>query len=273
MCGFPLVHFDRHLKTLVQQYKRPVALCEEFPRYEGLTKIGFDRRVVRVLTPGTLIDEPFLNPYENNYVLAIAQEANSAMEAVGLAWMDVSTGEFFSKVIGLTELHDEIVRISPREVVLDEALQLQGDHPIQQVLLDNTILVSYGALSAVAHRPSVLSANVEGRNSQISDDLTFPAAALNLLEPVIFTDEEKASIELLVSFLRANLMEYMPDGTTPYRENTSRMQIDAHTIRALEIREGMRDGGVTGSLFSVLKKTVTTGGARLLSRWLCKFVA
>ena len=51
-----------------------------------------------------------------------------------------------------------------------------------------------------------------------------------------------------------------------------RMQIDAHTLKSLEIRENLRDGGTAGSLMSVVKRTVTTGGTRLLSRWLCRLM-
>src|SRR5262245_41534938 len=98
MCGFPLMHLDKYLKILVQQNKRFVSMCEEFPRPSPETK-GFDRRVVRIITPGTLIDEPFLNQYENNYLLAISPSTlSSAAEPgqenlTGLAWIDISTGE------------------------------------------------------------------------------------------------------------------------------------------------------------------------------------
>lgn len=100
MCGFPLVHLQKHLNTLVQQNNRFVALCEEFARpVPPGTRPLFDRRVVRIVTPGTLIDEPFLNHYENNYLLAISSDASHSLEEhddVGLAWIDVSTGEFFT---------------------------------------------------------------------------------------------------------------------------------------------------------------------------------
>ena len=63
MCGFPIMHLDKYLKILVQQYKKPVALCEEFRKLaEGASAVSkptFERRVVRILTPGTLIDESF----------------------------------------------------------------------------------------------------------------------------------------------------------------------------------------------------------------------
>ena len=63
MAGFPIMHLHKYLKILVQDHSRLVALCEEFPKDPAVgAKAGFDRRVVRIVTPGTLIDEPFLNP-------------------------------------------------------------------------------------------------------------------------------------------------------------------------------------------------------------------
>lgn len=267
MCGFPLMHFDRHLKTLVEQHKHSVALCEEFPKHVGSSRAGFERRVVRVITPGTLIDEAFINPYENNYALSIAQRGGTA-PIVGLAWMDVSTGEFFSKSVPSNELYDEVVRISPREVILDESLRGQTEHPIQRVLLEANRLVSYSDRPEVAHLTINLVPGAE-HGQQISDDLT--AEVQKPSEGAVYTDEETCAINLLMHFLKAHLMDSMPSGLAPYREKAlNRMQIDAHTIKALEIREGLKEGSAVGSLINVLKKTLTSGGTRLLSRWLCE---
>lgn len=79
-----------------------------------------------------------------------------------------------------------------------------------------------------------------------------------------------SSIDVLHTFLRANLLDYMPFTLSPKHETGhNRMQIDSHTIRALEIRESMSEGGTKGSLLSVIKRTTTSSGTRLLARWLC----
>ncbi|KAF9015364.1 muts domain V-domain-containing protein [Cyathus striatus] len=218
MCGFPLMHLDKYLKILVQQNQRFVAMCEEFPRYSSGGHKEFERRVVRIITPGTLIDEPFLNPYENNYLLAInaSQEENST---VGLAWIDVSTGEFFSKTCNNESIQDELTRIGAREVIVSQDIKLNSSHPLSLALAEE------GSFQAVA---------------------------------------------MLTRFLRIHLMEHMRDLSSPIREgDDGRMQIDSHTIRALEIRETVYEGGTKGSLMSVLKRTKTASGTRLLSRWLC----
>lgn len=279
MCGFPLIHLDKHLKTLVQLNRRFVALCEEFPRKPSVGAAGgFDRRVVRVLTPGTLIDEPFLNQYENNYLLAIgAPEDVSTREEgleevarreapdVGLAWIDVSTGEFFTKTTSFDGLRDELVRLGPREIVLDKHLEDNASHPIRRTLEEEGCFVSYVAPST---EPVVLPITTDTEASQ--DDIV-PDTEPMLPMPTPFTTSEAVGIKVLTAFLHANLMEHMPQLSAPSREaDHGRMRIDAHTLKSLEIREGMREGGAAGSLLSVIKRTVTSGGTRLLTRWLCK---
>ncbi|OSX67715.1 hypothetical protein POSPLADRAFT_1129366 [Postia placenta MAD-698-R-SB12] len=271
MCGFPLMHLDKYLKILVQNHKRFVALCEEFPRSPHLgPKGGFDRRVVRIVTPGTLIDEPFLNPYENNYLLAIVdpespaqQGPESATDRLGLAWTDVSTGELFTKTIPIGSLRDELARISPREVVLDEGSNKDRSHPVYQATMEEDCFVSFYSPStdAIQYTPTLVSSIDTG-----TDDVTAPSEQSG----IALSNLENDAITLLTAFMQANLLEHMPRLSLPSRESTKgRMQIDAHTIKALEIREGYSDGGSTGSLISAIKRTVTSSGTRLLVRWLC----
>jgi DNA mismatch repair ATPase MutS len=269
MCGFPLMHLDKHLKVLVQQNKRFVAMCEEFPRYSAYgQKPEFDRRVVRVITPGTLIDEPFINQYENNYLLSIsadgATEEMDGTSSVGLAWIDVSTGEFFAKTSSREGLKDDLARICPREVVLDVNLQDSISHPIRQLLVDEGCFVSYATYTQdTPVKESPVTAVTPDDLVKLGGDL--PSV------PSAYSPEETSAIKILTNFLHANLLEHMPRLSMPNREgNVERMQIDSHTIKALEIRESTREGGTTGSLLSVVKRTATRSGTRLLARWLCK---
>lgn len=269
MCGFPLVHLDKHIKVLVQQNKRFVAMCEEFPRYSALGAKEFDRRVVRVITPGTLIDEPFLNPYENNYLLAISApeivESLHDTSTLGLAWIDVSTGEFFSKLATFDDLRDDLARISPREVVLDKNFESIKAHPIFHALAEEDNFVAYISPSHFAtHEGHILT---EEEMSPLSSTAPWPDT-----NPSHYSNiPEVSAIELLTSYLNANLLEHMPHLSSPKREGIEpRMEIDSHTIKALEIRERIREGGTKGSLLSAIKRTLTSGGTRLLARWLCK---
>ncbi|KAF6766398.1 MutS2 protein [Ephemerocybe angulata] len=237
MCGFPLLHLDKHLKTLVQHHHRFVAMCEEFPKHSNVGEKEFERRVTRIVTPGTLIDEPFLNTFENNYLLSVY--LGSGKYDVGLAWIDVSTGEFFSKGARLDTLKDELARIGPREVVL---LPCEQDDPINDVV---SLLKEEGIFYSFA-----------------------PFAAPEKVPPN--ANPETASILLLSDYLQNNLMENAPSLNPPLHESDStRMQIDAHTIKSLEIKESAYEGGAKGSLVSVVRRTSTDSGCRLLARRLC----
>ncbi|KAF8323437.1 hypothetical protein DL93DRAFT_2162590 [Clavulina sp. PMI_390] len=266
MCGFPLMHLDRHLKTLVQSANRFVALCEEFP--PAAPGQEFVRRVVRVVTPGTLIDESFVNAYENNYLLSITRlEGTDASEAprFGLAWIDVSTGEFYSQNTSTESLRDDIARIAPREVVLfKDPTSRQAHQDITRALSDETnvttTLISHDELSTTLHPTS---STLEAPSDAIDDPQDISA-------PLTYTPEEIQAIDLLNKVLKTRLLEHMPSLPSPLRQNVSaRMQIDSHTIHALEIKEAMREGGTKGSLLSTIKRTTTNSGTRLLSRWLC----
>ncbi|KAF9480038.1 hypothetical protein BDN70DRAFT_878068 [Pholiota conissans] len=257
MCGFPLLHLDKHLKVLVQHEKRFVAMCEEFPRMSTSNIKEFDRRITRIITPGTLIDESFLNPCDNNYILGIMPSVTSVPISVGLAWMDVSTGEFFSKQCTIDNFQDELARIGPREVVLDASFQT-AEHPIASLLKDNGCPVSYFDGQVATSNPDEQAQKMR---------LDSPASGQ---EEILLPAEESSAIRLLTDFLRANLLDHMPILENPVHEASRQlMQIDSHTIQALEIRENDYEAGVKGSLTSVIRRTVTSGGARLMARWIC----
>lgn len=263
MCGFPVIHLHRHLKTLVEQNHRFVALCEEFARPVPLgTKPSYDRRVVRIVTPGTLIDEPFLNHYENNYLMAISPAASSSPtehDELGLAWLDVSTGEFFTKSTTVECLCDDIVRIHPREVVLPRMMKSVDPCPVRDIVRGECIVVSYFDTATLIHPqppPHV------------------PKVPSNVRHPTtpILSSQETSAVALLTGYLQSNLLEYMPNLSAPRKEaDEARMEVDAHTLKSLEIREGVQGRGGIDTLLGCLKRTVTSGGTRLLSRWLCTY--
>ncbi|KAF9650663.1 hypothetical protein BDM02DRAFT_3154693 [Thelephora ganbajun] len=256
MCGFPVLHLHKYLKVLVEKNKRCVAMCEEFLRepLEG-PKGGFDRRVVRIITPGTLIDEPFLNADENNYLLSVGtrRPVENSTQVVGLSWIDVSTGEFFTKDCPVENLGDELVRIAPREVVMnkDTAKDTHLSAALEVMNQEGIVLSLVTPKSVESETPSGPTRDLEPLTSTLSPN-------------------ESEAVELLTTFLHDNLLEFMPKLTQPSKEfSEGKMGIDSHTVKGLEIRESMREGGATGSLLSVIKRTVTSSGSRLLARWLC----
>ena len=249
MAGFPLFQLDKYLKVLVQEKGRLVAICEEFK--EGDT---FQRRVSRVVSPGTLIDERFLDAFSNNFILSISRTSSNTF---GLAWLDVSTSDFHtSTCVDARALRDEIVRIQPREVVFVDNTFRRTDAGAQS---DDALL--YEALDTADASVATISPPSEHEQH---DALQYT--------PELHTDAEREAIAVLTVYLQTRLMDHMHGlgiDTTEARAPTEQvMHLDAQTLGALEIREMTRDGSVRGSLVSILRRTTTQGGARLLTQWI-----
>ncbi|HEX8202635.1 MAG TPA: DNA mismatch repair protein MutS, partial [Isosphaeraceae bacterium] len=114
MAGFPHPALESYLAKLVQLGQR-AAVCEqvEDPRLaKGLVK----REVVRVVTPGTLTDEAFLDPKAANYLAAVVESRGK----LGLAWAELSTGLFALAEVSRAELADEVARLDPAEILVSE---------------------------------------------------------------------------------------------------------------------------------------------------------
>src|SRR6185436_10502776 len=112
MAGVPVRAVNAYLRRLVAIGRR-IAICEQMEDPK-LAKGIVERAVVRVVTPGTLTDEGDVDGARNNYLLA----AWPGRDTVGLAWVDVSTGEFELAEVSLDALSDEIARIEPAEVLV-----------------------------------------------------------------------------------------------------------------------------------------------------------
>lgn len=272
MCGFPIHHLDKYLRVLVKEHHRSVALCEEFPiniNMRDMTiKQEFKRRVTRIVTPGTLIDESFLDTNDCNYLLAIsiaqAPEDINAMRdgPVGLAWIDVSTGEFRTDETTVGYTRDYLVRINPREVVLIDSFKESPTNMVRLMLEEEGIPIAYTASS---RDMLLMPESFNWENGIRPTNISY----LNSVRQSGLTILQKEAIHLMVRFLQENLLDFMPSLPSPMSDShVRRMQIDSNTIKSLEIRECA--GRDAGSLFSFLNRTMTSGGTRMLMRWICK---
>ncbi|SPO32077.1 related to MSH1 - DNA mismatch repair protein, mitochondrial [Ustilago trichophora] len=279
MAGFPVFQLEKYLKTLVLDKGLLVAISEEFREKDGIGEIV--RRVNRVVSPGTLIDEKFLDPFVNNFIVGVsAMKKQGGNEPVryGLAWLDVGTADFNTAVCeDFTTLRDEIARIGPKEVVIDagtidastvdDAVIGEGGEEEARVKLDIRELVTDSSVYT-SHFDPPPPTPTPPPETALSSDL--PPASI--LDPI-----ETTTVHTLLSYLRTRLLD--PTTTTSLTSLTltrpahhrldSIMQIDSHTLSALEIRSTGLEGSSRGSLFSVLRRTVTKGGTRLLQQWLC----
>ncbi|KAL7909201.1 muts domain V domain-containing protein [Trichoderma velutinum] len=271
MAGFPYYQLERYLKILVQDLNRHVAVAEEFPNdaSEKIKSGGLmhDRRVTRIITPGTLIDENFIDPYANNYIMAVhipqsalaentqASDATGAISIpIGLAWLDLSTGQFFTQSTTLSSLPSILSRIAPREIVLEQSFKHQKDHDIFSILTDDRHLVTFSSHEGLAN---------------LDDWAPYLESEISQTSRTTFTDDEIIAGGLALNYIRNQLQETRMKLQPPLRyENMQTMTIDKNSLRALEIKQTIRDGFFRGSLLHAIRRTVTKSGARLLNEWL-----
>ncbi|EIW73297.1 hypothetical protein TREMEDRAFT_70943 [Tremella mesenterica DSM 1558] len=289
--GFPVSQRDKYLRILVQDLRQTVVLVEEYGERNfagNLVTSGEkelkDRRVGRVVTPGTMLEEGWLDTMESRYLLSIAFgktittfKTDEESLPIHLAYTDVSTGEFFSKETTSDALEDELARITPREIVLDYTLKPVFHSPANMNTLDDlvTIIKAAGVHISFADPNEVPILDTPHTDLRISTQL-----------PVTMS-LEAAAISLLRHHLLYALRDSMVALPEPNRQsNTLQMQIDAATLHALEVRHAIRPGGMItseenstlsrlasplstrGTLLSVIDRSMTHAGHRLLIRTL-----
>ncbi|KAI8632067.1 muts domain V [Xylariaceae sp. FL1651] len=279
MAGFPFFQLERFLKILVLDFNCYVAVAEEFPNDPGdKVKAGglmHDRRVTRIITPGTLIDENFIDPYANNYVLAIHinhqepvslrntplrdettgdGDSDTFSTPVGLAWLDISTGQFYTQATTVASLSSILSRVGPREIVVDEVLESQRDQQLFSVLAEDKHFITF---------------TPQGEHLPVSEWGPMLESEIPAQTIANFTPDEAQAGSLLLQYVKDRLQGLSMKLQPPRRyENMAVLAMDKNTMRALEIKQTIKDGAFRGSLLHAVRGTVTKGGARLLNSWL-----
>ena len=249
MCGVPFHSADGYIAKLVEKgYK--VAICEQVEdpkKAKGIVK----RDVVRIITPGTVLDTNVLDEGKNNYIMCLYESGRG----YGIAVCDVSTGEFLT-----TSLHggeenkviDEIARFTPAELISGSGLTF-GDR-IEQVfelkanfVEDKSFDFSACDVCLCNHFKTI---NLGGFG--IDDDPLCVCACGALMQYLIET--QKNGLNHITSIKKYTSNKYMV--------------LDISSRRNLELTSTIRDKGKKGSLLWVLDKTKTAMGARLLRSWI-----
>jgi DNA mismatch repair protein MutS len=249
MAGFPHPALESYLAKIVQHGLR-AAVCEqvEDPKYaKGLVK----REVVRVVSPGTLTDESLLDPRAANYLAAVVESRGK----LGLAWVELSTGEFSLAEVARLELADEIARLAPAEILLSET---SLDSPWVRALRGITP-------AAITTRPSWDFQPDEAKQALFAQFGTTTLGGFGIDDDAI----EVAAAGALVAYLRETQKSAVGHLTkiVPHRRGRT-MALDEMTRRSLELTKTLREGRRDGSLLDVIDRTVTPMGARLLGQWL-----
>ncbi|MDD3051529.1 MAG: DNA mismatch repair protein MutS, partial [Candidatus Cloacimonetes bacterium] len=250
LAGFPYHALDTYLDKLIKNGVK-VAICEqvEDPKLaKGLVK----REIVQIITPGSILDEKLISGKENNFLASIYH--HSKFKKYGLAFLDVSTGDFIHTEINKELLMGELSRTTPSEiVVIEEELKKE----VEDFRLENNPAVTLFTESFFDFREAeqILKQHfnlttLEGFGSK-SQPLGLAAAGLALAYLKFLKNDNLKHI--------SSLRRYSVDDF---------MQIDEVSIRNLELFRSMRYGSRFGSLISVLDETKTPMGARLLKNWL-----
>ncbi len=249
MCGVPVHSHESYLERLISSGFR-VAVCEQTENPAEAKKRGpksvVNRAVVRVVTPGTLTEDTLLDARSHNYLAACAEAGG----ALGLAWMEISTGEFLTQSIPPGALGAALARIAPGEVLIADTLLERPD--LYDVLGDWR--------DRLTPQPASRFDSVNGtrRLQELFGVKTLDAFGG-------FGREELAAAGALVDYVELTQKGRLPRIAPPKRLGaTDLMGIDAATRRNLELTETL-GGDRKGSLLSVIDMTLTGAGARLLA--------
>jgi DNA mismatch repair protein MutS len=252
MCGVPIHAAEGYLNRLIRKGFK-VAVCEQVEDPAEARKRGSKsvvrRDVVRVVTPGTLTEDGLLDAASHNYLCALADAAGT----LGLAWVDISTGQFRCQSIERKALPAALARLDPTEILLPDRLLLQSD-------LYELFQEWKSALSPLPN------ARFDSENARLRLQNFHKVAALDAFGA--FTRAELAAAGGILDYVELTQQGKMPRLSQLARIGAGAiLEIDAATRRNLELSRTL-SGERQGSLLSIIDRTVTGAGARLLGEWL-----
>lgn len=244
MCGVPYHSVNTYIEKLIAKgYK--VAICEQMED-PALAKGLVDRDVVRVITAGTVTDPAMLEDKANNYLMCVYLDGKKT----GIAYADVSTGEFFVMEPEANLLRAQIVRVNPMEVICNDPPQLTA--------------LAGGDIRGLNGQPRVW---FQRKNAE---DTLCEHFQLSQLTSLGLDDKKEATCAAgaLLRYLhetQKNSLEHIR--TLRIAENGKTMLLDQNTRRNLELTESLRGERRKGTLLGLLDMTSTAMGGRLLRRW------
>jgi DNA mismatch repair protein MutS len=249
LAGVPAHALDGYLQRLIG-FGRRVAICDQVEdpaQAKGIVR----REVTETVTPGTVFVDSLLDARQNNFLAALAGTPSSG-ETLGLALLDVTTGELILRRVPWDELGDALARAEPAELLLPrswEDMPLPEGTEVLRTYRGDWMFDADTARDDLTRRFGVLS--LEGYGIE-SGDVELVAACGALIAYVAEVQPSGSG------HLRPPQVEHVGDS----------MPLDEMTRRNLELVEPMRGGGREGTLLGVLDEALTPMGGRLLRRWL-----
>ena len=255
MAGVPFHAAENYIARLISKgYK--VAICEQMEdpkEAKGMVK----REVIRVVTPGTVIESNLLEEKKNNYIMSIYKTGIY----YGIAICDVSTGDFYATEIkennNFSKLLDEISRYTPSEIIVN-TMMFESKSDISKIKDRFNVYVSLekdenfvDETELLFNMYNVLDENENKIKKEDENSLSIPA--INALLTYL-TETQKTNLDHINTIKIYSITKYMA--------------LDINARRNLELTEKMRDKSKKGTLLWVLDKTSTSMGGRLLRRWI-----
>ncbi len=255
MCGVPFHAYETYLSRLIKHGFK-VAICEQMEDPKEAKKRGaksvVKRDVIRLVTAGTLTEENLLDSRRNNFLLSLAKTG----DMLGVSWLDLSTGDFFLEEIGLKNKPEAVVvssllsRLSPVEILV-------SDRYLQSPKL-------FEVFNEYRKKLSVLpEARFNFENARRNLLNLFKVETLDAYGS--FSRAEITAAGVLMDYVETTQKGQMPRVEKPVKIYERQvMEIDGATRRSLELLESS-SGDRGNSLLSVLDRTVTGAGARMLA--------
>lgn len=240
LAGIPHHALENYLAKLISRgYK--VAICEQLSLPgKGLV----ERDVIRVVTPGTVVEPGMLAEKSNNYLVSVVIKKGTA----GIAYVDITTGEFAVTQVAEAKAADEINRLNPAELVLPASCDLFEEAMRNKTRIDDYYFEQDFARQALLDHFHVASLDGYG-----CEGLPLAVSAAGAIISYL-RENQKAALPLLTHLGTYSTQSYMV--------------LDSHTIGNLELFKSLRWGTTQGSLLSAIDLTKTSMGGRLLKRFL-----
>lgn len=242
MCGVPFHSCNSYISKLVENGFK-VAIAEQMT--EPTSKGIVERDVVRVVTPGTVLEDNLLENKKNNYLMSIFIENDD----VSLSFVDITTGEISSIFLKKNKLIEEIAKISPTEILINDAYYIKY---LKEISIFNHIYI-----------------NENFDFSYLNEDIVYKYFTKDYIDSIKDYQNIKNSLSILLNYIYSTQKQITNNINSINLYNTNEyMVLDMATRINLELTSTIRGNNKKGSLINILDKTSTSMGARLLRKYI-----
>ena len=255
MCGIPYHSSSPYIAKLLKAGKK-IAVCEQLSNTPPKGKKIVEREVAEIITPGTVIDEDFLDNKSNNYLAAVSRHGR----IYSFSYIDMSTGEFAAFSFNDDSLNQilsrELLRLDPGEIIIQESI-LEYNTDAGRI---------FNNYKKTLNRYPDWYFSLDNSVSMLKKQFN-----VDTLKGFGFTDDspELLSAGVIIEYLFDNSKNLLPHITKLIKhDDSSFMGLDENSLKNLEILKNLQDNSSAYTLFSVLDYTKTSMGSRTLKRWL-----